>query len=38
MMPDVKKTQGLDLSTPIDHTKAIENLGGDPAIYFMLLE
>ena len=38
MMPDVKKTQGLDLSTPIDHTKAIENLGGDPVMYFMLLE
>ena len=38
MKPDVKKMQGLDLSTPIDHTKAIENLGGDPVMYFMLLE
>ena len=33
----VKKTEGLDLSTPIDHLTAIHNLGGDTNMYFMLL-
>ena len=34
----IKKTQGLDLSTPIDHRTAIDNLGGDSGMYFMLLD
>ena len=38
MNSEIHKTEGLDLSTPIDHIKAIENLGGDADMYFMLLE
>ena len=38
MSSEVRKTEGLDLSKPIDAETAIANLGNDTAMYFGLLE
>mmetsp|Transcript_14670 Transcript_14670/g.24990 ORF Transcript_14670/g.24990 Transcript_14670/m.24990 type:complete len:133 (+) Transcript_14670:28-426(+) len=32
------KVQEMDISTPIDVDKAIQGLGGDPNIFYMMLE
>lgn len=32
------KVQEMDVSTPIDVDKAVQGLGGDPNIFYMMLE